>query len=227
MNYLRSGWGKTNCKHFLSGEMDFETVGPLVWALAYGECLGGLPTMYWPSWQPSSLFVSFYWPTSVPGFFLGEPLCLLLPRWEERKAVSSGNWCPWFRACLREWASLVLNCAVSQLSALGFNYQNKPVLGRYPMVPARIMILALSPCIPGSQANRPQIFASVWPWAFESLHLLTPAKVTIITKTFAYFPALSMLSPGLEAGLWLASSHGLLSSCVPGTQRWNKAEVAT
>lgn len=48
-----------------------------------------------------------------------------------------------------------------------------------------------------------------------------------MTKPSAAFPALSLLPPGPEAELWLAPRHGGLSSRVPGTERWNRAEVAT
>lgn len=54
-----------------------------------------------------------------------------------------GCWYLLLRTALSRPVQIFLPAAVSQLSALSFNYQNKQVLGHYSMVPAGIRIPAL------------------------------------------------------------------------------------
>lgn len=99
------------------------------------------PSVYRPYSNPVAI-MSFCQPTSILDCCFGNP-CAPCCMWERRGSVSSGL-VPLVSGS-SERASLVFNCAVSQLSALGFNYQNKPVLGHSPLVPAGMMILAVSP----------------------------------------------------------------------------------
>lgn len=118
-------------------------------------------------------------------------------------------------------AQLLLHAAVSQLSALGFNCENKPVLGHYPMVPGGIMILAHSLYILGSQTNRPRSLLPCDPEhlkAGASIHQpkLPPEQAPCL------FSALSPCSPvqRLCCG-WLLSTaffHPELLALSPGTR---------
>lgn len=79
--YLR--WRRTDYKHFLLGELDFEILGPLTWALAQvGMWQFCQPNTYGPSQQPRGLAFSFHWPTCIPGCFLGKFL------WDRKRKKS-------------------------------------------------------------------------------------------------------------------------------------------
>lgn len=143
---------------------------------------------------------------------------------EKEKAVSSGNWCLWSRAHLRGQSAF--NSVASQLSALSL-LSKQTSSGSLPHGASQHYDpggFSPYPWLPNKWA--PDLCFCVTLCTLQPA-LLTPAKVSVITKPSAYFPALSIPSPGSEAGLWLAPVHGLLSSCIPGTKCWNKVEVAT
>lgn len=114
--------------------------------------------------------------------------------------------------------------AVSQLSALGFSCENKPVLGHYPTVPAGIMILAHSLHILGSQTNRarsllpcdpehlkagasvhqPKLPPEQAPCLFSALSPRSPAQRLCcgwLLSTAFFHPELLALSPGTRLNL--------------------------
>lgn len=144
-----------------------------------------------------------------------------LPKHWGGEQISLVCWCLWFGAMCRGPAQLLLYAAISQLSALGFSCENKPVLGHYPTVPAGIMILAHSLHILGAQTNRARSLLPCDPEhlkAGASVHQpkLPPQQAPCL------FSALSPRSPAqrLCCG-WLFSTaffHPVLLAPSPGAR---------